>query len=139
VLTGAQEKSAAPEDAKAKATLEKMCVGCHELDVVTATRRTQAGWQQNVEDMVSRGAEGSGQDGAAVVAYLTKFYGKVNVNTASQQQLQAVLELTDKEAQAIVAYRDRNGKIKDFDQLVSVPGVNAEKLKGNRSLIAFAD
>jgi competence protein ComEA len=74
---------------------------------------------------------------AEVVAYLTKFYGKVNVNTASQQQLQEVLGLTLKEAQAIVAYRDQNGKIKDFEQLKSVPGLSAEKLQEKRSLIAF--
>jgi competence ComEA-like helix-hairpin-helix protein len=136
-LAGGQEKAGDPSEAKGKATLEKVCVGCHELDVVTATRRTKIGWQQNVEDMISRGAEGSDQEMAEVVAYLTKFYGKVNVNTASQQQLQEVLGLTLKEAQAIVAYRDQNGKIKDFEQLKSVPGLSAEKLQGKRSLIAF--
>jgi len=139
VLMGSQEKSSVPEDAKGQATLEKICAGCHGLDEVTAARRTKLGWQQNVEDMVSRGAEASEQDVAALVAYLTKFYGMLNVNTASQQQLQESLELTDKEAQAIVLYRDRNGKIKDFEQLVSVPGVSAEKLKAKRSLIAFAE
>ena len=136
-LAGGQEKAGDPSEAKGKATLEKFCVGCHELDVVTATRRTKIGWQQNVEDMISRGAEGSDQEMAEVVAYLTKFYGKVNVNTASQQQLQEVLGLTLKEAQAIVAYRDQNGKIKDFEQLKSVPGLSAEKLQEKRSLIAF--
>ena len=136
-LAGGQEKAGDPSEAKGKATLEKVCVGCHELDVVTATRRTKIGWQQNVEDMISRGAEGSDQEMAEVVAYLTKFYGKVNVNTASQQQLQEVLGLTEKEAQAIVAYRDQNGKIKDFEQLKSVPGLSAEKLQEKRSLIAF--
>ena len=136
-LAGGQEKAGDPSEAKGKATLEKVCVGCHELDVVTATRRTKIGWQQNVEDMISRGAEGSDQEMAEVVAYLTKFYGKVNVNTASQQQLQEVLGLTLKEAQAIVAYRDQNGKIKDFEQLKSVPGLSAEKLQEKRSLIAF--
>jgi competence ComEA-like helix-hairpin-helix protein len=45
--------------------------------------------------------------------------------------------LAEKEAHAIVAYRDQNGKIKDFEQLKSVPGVSAEKLQEKRSLIAF--
>ena len=136
-LARGQEKAGDASDTKGKATLEKVCVGCHELGVVTATRRTKIGWQQNVEDMISRGAEGSDQEMAEVVEYLTKVCGKLNVNTASPQQLQQVLGLTEKEAQAIVAYRDQNGKIKDFGQLKSVPGVSAEKLQEKRSLIAF--
>src|ERR1035438_5306082 len=110
-LAGGQEKAGDPSEAKGKATLEKICLGCHELDVVTASRRTKIGWQQNVEDMISRGAEGSDQEMAEVVEYLTKFYGKVNVNTAPVQQLQELLELSEKEAQAIIAYREHNGNI----------------------------
>lgn len=124
-------------EGKDKATLQKVCTGCHELDEVFASRRTEIGWKQSVADMVSRGAEGSDDEMAAVVAYLTKYFGKINVNTGSQQQLQEVLELAEKEAQAIIAYRDHNGKIKDFDQLKSVPGLSAEKLQQKRSLIAF--
>jgi competence protein ComEA len=88
--------------------------------------------------MIARGAEGSESDMSAVVAYLTKYFGKLNVNTASQQQLQEMLGLAEKEAQAIIAYRDKNGKIKDFEQLKSVPGVSVEKLQEKRSLIAFS-
>ena len=136
-LTADQEKTGNPSEATGKATLEKVCVGCHELDVVTASRRTKIGWQQNVDDMVSRGAEGSDQEMAEVVEYLTKYYGKMNVNTATAQQLQEFLELSEKEAQAIIAYRDHNGNIKDFEQLKTVPGLSAEKLQEKRSLIAF--
>jgi competence protein ComEA len=136
-LTAGQEKAGGLPEAKGKATLEKVCVGCHELDVVTASRRTKMGWQQNVDDMVSRGAEGSDQEMAEVVEYLTKYYGKMNINTATAQQLQEFLELSEKEAQAIIAYRDHNGNIKDFEQLKTVPGLSAEKLQEKRSLIAF--
>ena len=137
MMTGSQDKAGDPQEAKGKATVEKICVNCHELDTVTATRRTEIGWQQNVEDMISRGAEGSDKEMDEVVAYLTKYFGKLNVNTASQQQLQEVLGFTEKEAQAIIAYRDHNGNIKDFEQLKSVPGLSAEKLQEKRSLIAF--
>jgi competence ComEA-like helix-hairpin-helix protein len=136
-LAATQEKAAGPPDAKGKETLEKICVGCHELDVVTATRRTKIGWQQNVDDMVSRGAEGSDQEIAEVVDYLTKVYGKLNVNTAPAQQLQEFLGFSEKEAQAVIAYRDRNGNIKDFEQLKAIPGLSPDKLQEKRSLIAF--
>jgi competence ComEA-like helix-hairpin-helix protein len=137
LLKGRQEKAAQPE-AKAQALVQRMCVSCHELDTVTAERRTQIGWQQNVEDMVSRGAQGSDQEMAELVAYLTKYYGKINVNTATVEQLRAFLELTEKEAQAIASYRDRNGKFKNIDQLKAVPNVNAGKLQEKRDLIAFS-
>jgi competence ComEA-like helix-hairpin-helix protein len=124
-------------DTKDKATLQRVCTSCHELDEVLASRRTAIGWQQSVDDMISRGAEGSNQEMEAVVAYLTRYVGKLNVNTASLQQLQDFLGLTEKEAQALVAYRDHGGKIKDFEQLKSVPGLTPEVLQEKRSLIAF--
>jgi competence ComEA-like helix-hairpin-helix protein len=108
------------------------------MDTVTATRRTRIGWQQSVDDMVSRGADGSGQEMAEVVAYLTKYFGKINVNTATVEQLQEFLGLTQTEATAIKAYRDRNGMFKDFEQLKAVPDVNAGKLQEKRELIAFS-
>ena len=73
----------------------------------------------------------------AVVAYLTAFFGKVNVNTATAQELEKLLGLSGQEGQAIAAYRERNGKIKDFEQLKKVPGVDAAKLQEKRSRIAF--
>jgi competence ComEA-like helix-hairpin-helix protein len=136
-VAGRQEKAAQPEK-KGQASVEKICAGCHEVDTVTAERRTQIGWQQSVADMVSRGAEGTDQEMAQVVAYLTKNYGKINVNTATAEQLQEFLGLTGKEAQGITAYRDRNGTFKDFDQLKAVPDVDARKLQEKRALIAFS-
>lgn len=136
VWTGQNKAGELPEG-KGKATVQKVCVGCHEIDVVSGARRTEMGWKQNVQDMISQGAEASDEEMAEMVAYLTKYLGKLNVNTASQQQLQEVLGLADKEAQAIIAYREHNGNIKDFEQLKSVPGVSAEKLQEKRSLIAF--
>jgi len=133
----AGQKAGELPDGKGKSTVQKVCAGCHEIDVVIGARRTQIGWQQNVEDMISRGAEGSDEEMADVVAYLTKYFGKLNVNTASQRQLQDVLGLDEKEAQALIGYREHNGKIKDYEQLKTVPGLSVDKLQQKRSLIAF--
>ena len=113
-------------------------MSCHDIDTVTGARRTKIGWQQTVEDMVSRGAEGSDQEIAQVLAYLTKNFGKINVNTATVEQLQEFLGLTEKEARTITAYRERKGTFKDFEQLMAIPDVNAEKLQEKRSLIGFS-
>ena len=124
-------------DGPGKESLQRVCTNCHELEVVTTNRRTKLGWQRMVEDMVSRGAEASDDDMAAIVTYLTTNYGKVNVNSASAAELEKSLELTAKESQAIVDYREKNGKIADFEQLKKVPGVSADKLDAKRPMIAF--
>jgi competence ComEA-like helix-hairpin-helix protein len=124
-------------DGKGKEAVKKVCSGCHELSTVVGSRRTKIGWERNVDDMVLQGAEGSDEELSAVVEYLTAHFGKINVNTASLQDLTS-LGLVEKEAQAIVAYRQQNGKIKDFEELTKVPGVSAEKLQGMRRRIAFS-
>jgi len=136
-LAVGQEGGAQLPDGKGKDAVTKICVGCHELDAVTASFRTRIGWKQNVDDMIARGADGSDEDMQAVVDYLTKFFGKINVNTASSRELQTSLGLSETESKAIVDYRDQNGKLKDFEQLKKVPGVSAEKLQAKRSRIAF--
>jgi competence protein ComEA len=120
-----------------KQTLEKLCTGCHEIDTVVMARRTKLAWQEMVSDMAARGATGSDEELAAVVQYLTEFFGKINVNTASAGDLEHALGLDEKAAQSIVGYRDKNGKFKDLEELKKVPGVSAEQLQQKRQLIAF--
>jgi competence ComEA-like helix-hairpin-helix protein len=133
-----QAVSARLPEGEGKAAVKKVCTNCHEVESVVGSRRTRIGWERNVEDMVSRGAEGTEEEMEAVVAYLTRFFGKVNVNTATAKQLQTSLGFSEKEAQAIVAFRDQNGNFKDFEQLKKVPGIDLEKLQAKRPEIAFS-
>jgi len=134
----AQEKQSPLPDAPGKEAVKKICATCHEVETVIAARRTRIAWERSVDDMITRGAEGSDEDMAAIVEYLTTYFGKVNVNTATAAALEKTLGLSSNEAQAIVAYRERNNKIKDFEELKKVPGVSAEKLQAKRGLIAFS-
>ena len=63
---------------------------------------------------------------------------KVNVNTASVQELEKTLNIPAKEAQAIQGYREKNGRIKDFEELKKINGVSADALQTKRGLIAFS-
>jgi competence protein ComEA len=125
-------------DAPGKGAVTKICTTCHEIESVTSSRRTKIGWQQSVDDMIGRGAEGSDAEMTAVVEYLATYFGKVNVNTASAAEIEKTVGLSAKEAEAIAIYRERNGKIKDFEELKRVPGVRAEELQAKRGLIAFS-
>jgi len=137
IAAGQDTKSDLP-DAPGKESLQQVCSSCHDLDTVTATHRSKTAWQQTIDDMVDRGASGSDDDMAAILSYLTTFYGRVNVNTATVEEMQKSLDLSAKEARAIVAYREHNGKINNLDELKKIPGLDPDKLEAKRASIAFA-
>lgn len=55
--------------------------------------------------------------------------GKLDVNTATVEQLQAIKGIGPKTAQAIVDYRTKHGPFKSLDALVNVKGIGAKKLE----------
>jgi competence ComEA-like helix-hairpin-helix protein len=61
----------------------------------------------------------------------------VNVNRAVAQDIAVVLGLSEKDADAVVAYRKANGDFADFDALCKVPGIDSEKLKQAREAASF--
>lgn len=126
---------------KGKDLVENTCGSCHGLDVVVAQHATHDGWASIVDYMVSRGATGTPDEIKTIVDYLAKNFpaSKTNVNKASSMDLQTQLELTAKDADAIVKYRTDHGEFKDFDGLTKVPGVDAAKLTAKKDSIAFSD
>jgi competence protein ComEA len=126
-------------EGKGKAVMLRACVACHEIGVATRTRYTKTGWRRMVDAMVERGAELSEPEIADVTSYLANYFGKVNVNKAAAAQLEEALGLPEKDARAIIAYREQNGDIKNLDQLKSVPGVSPEKIQAKAAEIAFRD
>lgn len=52
----------------------------------------------------------------------------VNVNTANADQLKAINGLDEKQAKAIVSYREKNGNFKAIDDLRKVPGIDDKVL-----------
>jgi competence protein ComEA len=139
-LTVAQAQDLPP--GKGKDLVENTCGSCHGLDVVVAQHATHDGWASIVDYMVSRGATGTPEEIQTIVDYLAKNFpaaAKTNVNKASSMDLQTQLELTPKDADAIVKYRTDHGDFKDFDSLAKVPGVDIAKLTAKKDSIVFAD
>ena len=93
----------------AKDKLVKVCVGCHEMDLVVARRHTRAEWEGVMEDMVARGSSGTPEELKALVDYLNQNLGKVNVNEATSQELEKALKITEAHARSTVAWRARAG------------------------------
>ncbi len=57
---------------------------------------------------------------------------KVNINTASAEELMKVKGIGAKRAAAIIAYRTQHGKFASLEELTKVKGVNAKFLAKNR-------
>ncbi len=123
---------------KGKEVLERMCTNCHGLDQVTANRYAKKFWGSVVDDMVSKGAEGSDEDVNVVISYLSRNFGKpVNINTATAKEIETGLSFTPAESELVVKYRTDKGAFKSFEDLQKVPGLRADLLDEQKKNIVF--
>ena len=75
-----------------------------------------------------------------VLAGLVAFpvFAAVNINTATQSELEVVKGLGPAKAKAIITYREANGSFKHLDELDNVKGfgkASVEKLKEELSVV----
>ena len=145
-LVGACIAFAAADDLKrlpdvaGKDVVVRVCTKCHGPGNIAKKRLNRDDWDDQVADMVERGAKATPEELAAVVDYLATSFGpdaKVNVNNAPIDELKSVLGLTSPEANAIVEYRQGHGKFKAWRDLLKVPGVDAKKIEANAAGMAF--
>jgi len=129
--------TAEPAAPPGEETTVKICTECHEFDQVVAVRRTPLEWKDMVRTMATKGATGSPDDFALVRQYLTRYCGEVAVNTAPAADISAVLGLSSKDAEAIVAYRAEHGKFANLEALAKVPGLDKSKLDGQVEALRF--
>lgn len=116
-------------DEAAKKAFEKVCGVCHESEVVTSQIHTRREWQSITDDMLARGAEGTPEELHDLQTWLTRHYGKVRINDLTAAEIEKEMELSSAEAEALVNYRVKHGRFKDFDALKVVPGVETSKLE----------
>jgi competence ComEA-like helix-hairpin-helix protein len=121
----------------AESTLERVCIACHPFENITKTRRTVTEWADQVTNMAMRGAPGTETDFTLAKKYLARYYGVVKVNSATAEELSAVLGLSSKTAAALVEYRKANGKFTDLASLTKVEGVDKAKLEENADALKF--
>jgi competence protein ComEA len=125
-------------DGEGKETVLKVCSKCHGPEVVMGRGHTRDEWEGVVVEMVNAGAEGTDAEFISVVDYLTKnFPKKIQVNKASATELGNGLEISAKEAESIVKYREENGKFKELDDLKKVPGLDFKKVEAKKEKLAF--
>jgi competence protein ComEA len=122
-------------DGPGKDTLLKLCRDCHDLDTVTVENRTRDGWQKIMAKMIDRGADGTDEQFEAIVTYLTRNFGRINVNIAPAAEIASYLGFSSKEAEAIVQYREKNGAFKDWKEVKKVEGMDPAKVEAKKDHI----
>ena len=63
----------------------------------------------------------------------------ININTADKELLMSIKGIGEKRAEAIIAYRDKNGPFKSIDQLADVKGVGMFFIDSNRDVLVVKD
>ena len=141
----APQKSASPlaklPDGPGKDTLLRVCGKCHSPAIVIANGQTRDGWESTITKMAGLGATASDEEFTAILDYLVKncppMAGKVNINKATASEIESQLGFTTKQAEDIVAYREKNGDFKSYDDLKKVPQMNPTDVDTRRNNITF--
>jgi competence protein ComEA len=126
-------------DGPGKETFEMVCSMCHSTNAVIGKQGTKQWWQSKVTEMLQEETDVPDSDVDTIVAYLAKNFPivKINVNQASAKDLETGLELTAKESEAIVQYRESKSNFKTLDDLKKVPGLDAVKIESKKDRLDF--
>jgi competence protein ComEA len=117
-------------DGEGKGLIQLRCTFCHSLSRVASGRKSLKSWTNTVKVMVINGAEVESGEVDPIAKYLAEnFPPVININKASASELATVPSLDSKLADAIVAYREKNGPFQKIEDLAKVEGFNEEILK----------
>jgi competence protein ComEA len=124
-------------DGPGKDVTVRACAPCHEARRAASVRLTRDGWAGVIESMRLRGAKISDEDFPIILDYLsTHFLGEapqpLNLNTASQIDLEAAGGLLRREAAAVIQYREKHGRFTSIDDLKNVAGLDFTKIEKRR-------
>ena len=124
-----------------KATIARTCTGCHGSEMFSGYYKTRDDWDSTIGQMTDKGLSLSDADYNTILDYLSACLGttpaKIEINKAPACQLTRALGIPQKQADAIVAYREKNGSFKDLDAVKKVEGVDPAALDKKQATIAF--
>ena len=128
-------------DGPGKETFGSVCNLCHDgPTAVVGKQWTKAQWDAKVTEMLQEEPDVTTAERAAIVDYLSANFkpgGKIYVNLAKPKDLAAALELTADAGEALVRYRETNGKFKAIEDLKNAAGVNAGKIDAKKDRLEF--
>lgn len=124
-----------------KQTLIRVCSRCHSPTNVIANGQSRQGWEETITKMAGLGATGSDEDYTEVLDYLVKSFpqatSKINMNKATAADIEKQLGFSAKQAEDIVAYRQKNGNFKSLEDLQKIPQMNAMEITARKNRMTF--
>jgi len=123
-----------------KETVAHTCLECHDSASFRKKRLDRDAWSNTVGQMVDQGAQATEREQAAIVEYLVHNFGpdsKVQINTAPFSEIRLVLNFTNEETKAIIAYREQRGDFKELRDLLKVPGLDTQRVEAKKEMLAF--
>ncbi len=124
-------------DAPGKDTVLMACAACHSPDYITDAPRNAKGWSDILDMMQAYGATATDAEWAQIKGYILGQIAQVEVNKATADDLQKLLEVDAPLAKAIVDYRTANGNFKTIDDVKKVPGLAANKVDYRKNRLEF--
>jgi competence protein ComEA len=119
---------------------ESVCSLCHTPDTAVGKHWTRTQWEAKVTEMLQEEPDVTAQEREAIVGYLAANFrpgGKIYVNRAAAKDLAISLDLSARDAEAIVHRREENGAFKALDDLKNVPGLDIAKIEARKDRLAF--
>jgi competence protein ComEA len=125
-----------------KEQIINICGTCHEAAKATSVKLTREGWIETLDRMKAFGADGTTNEFAAILDYLsTHFKGDVvqalDMNTAEAIDLESVLQLLRRESAAVLQFRSKRGPFSSLDDLKSLDPAIFRKIEAKKDRIAF--
>jgi competence protein ComEA len=117
--------------------VQKICTGCHSLEIVMDTPKDYDAWHDTVQSMIDRGANGTQEEFGLVMQFLFENMTPVDVNHADAETLEAVLHASPAQAQAIIDRRQKR-PFKDLADLeAGIQGLDHAALDAKKRMIFF--
>jgi competence protein ComEA len=136
---GQSEPSSALPDGPGKDTFVSVCSLCHAPTAPLGKQWTRQEWELKVIEMLQEEPDVTREERAAIVEYLAANFrpgGKIYVNFAEVKDLESALEISSKEAEAIVSQR-KKGDFKSIEDLKKISGVNPAKIEAKKDWLVF--
>jgi hypothetical protein len=133
---GATIQPAVPVLEQEAQSVRTVCTKCHAMQIVTDTPMGYDAWHETVQKMLDRGADATDDQLQDIMDWLHRTMTTIDVNSADTDELQTVLGVSGRVAQAIVARRNSN-RFADIADLKSVPGIDASIIDAKARLIFF--
>ena len=123
-------------DGPNKDLVEAVCTACHDTGRIVSKQMTKAEWADKVLEMLQEDPDVTQPERDKILEYLSvTFPKKVNVNTSDAKQIETGLDVTAKEAAAIVEYRTAKGNFRTLEDLKKV--LDPAKVEARKNRVEF--